>query len=61
MELEGLWGLKESQNKTNYAKILRENLEKSAEALDMGSGMMFQYDNDLKHTAKSVKKMAERL
>ena len=37
-------------------KILRENLEKSAETLDMGYSMMFQHDNDLKHTAKSVKK-----
>ena len=38
-----------------YVKILRENLEKSAEALDMGSGMMFQHNNDPKHTVKFVK------
>ena len=40
-----------------YVKIRRENLEKSAEAPDMVSGMMFQHDNDPKHTAKSVKKL----
>ena len=38
-----------------YVKILRENLEKSVETLNTGSGMIFQHDNDPKHTAKSVK------
>ena len=38
-----------------YVKILRENLEKSGESLDMGSGIMFQHVNDTTHSAKSVK------
>ena len=37
-----------------YVKIVCENLEKSAEALDMGSEMIFQHDNDPKQSAKSV-------
>ena len=37
-----------------YVKIRGENLEKSTEAFDVGSGMMFQFDNDPKHTAKSI-------
>ena len=37
-----------------YVKIQRENLEKFAEVLDMGSGMMFQHDYGPIHTAKSV-------
>ncbi|GFT58556.1 transposable element Tcb2 transposase [Trichonephila clavipes] len=37
-----------------YLGILKDNLEKSASKLGLGSGFIFQQDNDLKHTAKIV-------
>ncbi|GFU71166.1 transposable element Tc1 transposase [Trichonephila clavipes] len=35
-----------------YLGILKDNLEKSASKLGLGSGFIFQQDNDPKHTAK---------
>ncbi|GFX28541.1 transposable element Tcb2 transposase [Trichonephila clavipes] len=37
-----------------YLGILKDNLEKSASKLGLGSGFIFQQDNDSKHTAKIV-------
>ena len=33
-------------------KVLRENFEKSAETLNMGSSLMFQHNNNPKYTAQ---------
>ena len=38
-----------------YIKILHENLNQSAEALNIDLNMSFQQDNNLKNTTKSVK------
>ncbi len=37
-----------------YCTILDENLHPSARSLKMGSGWIFQHDNDPKHTAKAT-------
>ncbi|GFW28961.1 transposable element Tcb1 transposase [Trichonephila clavipes] len=37
-----------------YLGILKDNLEKSTSKLGLGSGFIFQQDNDHKHTAKIV-------
>ena len=49
VRVEGI--MKKDQN----VKILRENFEKCAEALDMGPSMMFQHNNNPKYTVKYVK------
>ncbi|CAF3295376.1 unnamed protein product [Rotaria sp. Silwood2] len=38
-----------------YKNILDENLFQSSKKLQLGSGMVFQHDNDPKHTAHIVK------
>ena len=42
--------------KEQYLKIIQENIRQDAEKLHLGSEWMLQQDNDLKHTAKIVKK-----
>ena len=42
-------------NAQKYKQIFRENLMSSIESLDLSSDYIFQYDNYLKHTAKSTK------
>ena len=38
-----------------YKNTLDENFFQSSKNLQLGSGMMFQHDNDVKHTAHIVK------
>ncbi len=38
-----------------YRKILANNLLPSVRALKMGCGLVFQHDNDPKHTARATK------
>lgn len=43
------------KKKKLYLKILKENLRKSAENLNLGNDFYFQQDNDPKHTAEMVR------
>ncbi len=43
-------------NAALYKEILEGNLLQSAQQLSLHRGFMFQQDNDLKHTAKIIKK-----
>ena len=43
-----------------YRQILGENLLRSARALKMGRGWVFQHDNDPKHTAKATKEWLKK-
>lgn len=45
----------EIMDKTLYLKILKENLQKSAQKLGIESEYYFQHDNDPKHTAEIVR------
>lgn len=47
--------IEETMNKTVYMNILRENLNQSAEKLNIRHNYYFQQDNDPKHTAADVK------
>ncbi|GFW22218.1 transposable element Tcb1 transposase [Trichonephila clavipes] len=50
-ELAFIDGIKD---KYVYLEILKDNLEKSVSKLGLGSGFIFQQDNDPKHTANTV-------
>ncbi|KAI4874848.1 hypothetical protein NFI96_010395 [Prochilodus magdalenae] len=43
-----------------YHKILTDNLLPSARTLKMGGGLVFQHDNDPKHTAKATKELLKK-
>lgn len=47
--------IEETMNKTVYMNILKENLNQSAEKLNIRDEYYFQQDNDPKHTAWDVK------
>ena len=47
--------VKERMNGAMYCEILSENLLPSARALKMKHGLVFQHDNDPKHTARATK------
>lgn len=47
--------IEEIMNKTVYLNILKNNLNQSAEKLDIRRDYYFQQDNDPKHTAADVK------
>ncbi len=47
--------VKERMNGAMYCEILSENLLPSARALKMKRGLVFQHDNDPKHTARAKK------
>lgn len=47
--------IKGIMKKEDYCKILQENLQQSAEKLELGPDFLFQHDNDPKHTSRMVK------
>ncbi len=47
--------VKERMNGAMYREILSENLLPSPRALKMKRGLVFQLDNDPKHTARATK------
>ena len=47
-------------NEVIYQEILGDNLLPSVRALKMGSGWVFQHDNDPKHMAKATKEWLKK-
>ena len=52
--------IKGTMDGARYCQILGENLLPSARALKMGRGLVFQHDNDPKHTAKATKEWLKK-
>ena len=52
--------LKGTMDGAMYHQILGENLLPSERALKMGRGLVFQHDNDPKHTAKATKEWLKK-